>query len=286
VFFMTDNYVYPTPGPTDADIGMSTRSVLAMSDDDGNTFHYLYDFSKGPGAKFVQVAEAAGANGYLYFWGTMGGHGYRHSDVYFARKPAATIDQPGGMEYFAGVQADGSPLFSAAEADAVPLFTDVDEAAGGAAPCAGELGVEWNAFVQRWVMLYNCDEANPATGSTPGIDMRLAEQPWGPWTVRQTIFDPWRDNGYCHFMHAAVTPPCDTVNEPGEVDQWGGAYGPYFVSRFTTGDATCGTSTFYWTVSTWEPYQKFIMKSTIAGPGAGQETCSARGGTDSSPARL
>lgn len=53
---------------------------------------------------------------------------------------------------------------------------------------------------------------------------------------------------------------------------WGASYGPFFISRFTTGDAERGTSTFYHTISTWIPYQKVIMKSTIqdtsrAGPG-------------------
>jgi hypothetical protein len=33
-----------------------TRPVVAVSDDDANTFHYLDDFSKGPGAKFINTA--------------------------------------------------------------------------------------------------------------------------------------------------------------------------------------------------------------------------------------
>jgi hypothetical protein len=53
---------------------------------------------------------------------------------------------------------------------------------------------------------------------------------------------------------------------------WGAPYGPFFISRFTMGDADRGTSTFYYTISTWNPYQKIIMKSTIqdrsrGGPG-------------------
>ena len=51
----------------------STRTVVGESDDDANTFHYLYDFSKGPDAKFINVAIANGNDGYLYFWGTQGG---------------------------------------------------------------------------------------------------------------------------------------------------------------------------------------------------------------------
>ncbi|MGC2766083.1 MAG: hypothetical protein WB607_11325 [Candidatus Acidiferrum sp.] len=32
---------------------------------------------------------------------------------------------------------------------------------------------------------------------------------------------------------------------------WGGDYGAYFISRFTTGDEARGTPTFYFTMSTW-----------------------------------
>jgi hypothetical protein len=47
VIFGTDNYVYP-PGPSPDHLGFATRTVIGVSDDDGNTFHYLYDFSKPP----------------------------------------------------------------------------------------------------------------------------------------------------------------------------------------------------------------------------------------------
>jgi hypothetical protein len=97
--------------------------------------------------------------------------------------------------------------------------------------------------------------------------MRVAEQPWGPWSPPQTIFNPWKDKGYCYFMHRAVTTenptPCDNVNNPGRVGEWGGEYAPFFISHFTTGDPSRGTSTFYYTMATWNPYGQVIMKSTI-----------------------
>jgi len=43
----------------------------------------------------------------------------------------------------------------------------------------------------------------------------------------------------------------------------GGEYGPYFISRFTTGDSLLGTSTFYFTLDTWNPYTQVIMKASI-----------------------
>ena len=95
-----------------------------MSDDDGGTFHYLYDFSKGPGAKFISVAAAAGTDHYLYFWGTQAGDLYRKSAPFLARKPAGTLGSADGFEYWHGFNADGSPNFMPGESSATALFHD------------------------------------------------------------------------------------------------------------------------------------------------------------------
>jgi len=105
------------------------------------------------------------------------------------------------------------------------------------------------------------------TGESSGIYMRVAQQPWGPWSAPQTIFNPDRDKGYCYFMHRAVTAqnanPVRQSERPNTLGEWGGEYAPYIISRFTSGDAESGTSTFYYTLSTWIPYTEVIMKSTI-----------------------
>ncbi len=267
VIFGTDNpYANPpTPGAAKSLDNAPTRTVMAVSDDDAQTFHYLYDFSKGPGAKFINTAIARAPDSTLCFWGTQGGLLYRRSPVFFARKKAAQIDQAGGMEYFAGFGPDAAPRFSASETDAFPVFAE-----GGGSPEApkgsgvGELGVEWNRFVKRWVMLYNCH--NSASGNLPGIWMRLAQQPWGPWSAPQTIFNGERDGGFGHFVHRAVTaenPADDGLTVPTRIHEQGGVYGPYFISRFTIGDEALATSTFTYTMDTWNPYTQVIMKTTI-----------------------
>jgi Domain of unknown function (DUF4185) len=265
VIFGTDNPTdTPTPGQP---LGYATRSVVAVSNDDAQTFHYLYDLSKGPDARFINTAIAQGTDGYIYFWGTQGGGLYRKSAPYLARMPSAQIGKPNGgqsLQYFTGSGADQTPSFSKTEADAIPLFQDYPAGSSTPQNCMGELGVEWNQFVKHWVMLYNCSINTPA--NPRGIYMRVAQQPWGPWSAPQTIFNPMRDGGLCHFMHRAVTPQspaCDNLTVPNRLDVAGGAYGPYFISRFTTGDAAHGTSTFYYTMSTWNPYTQVIMKTTI-----------------------
>jgi hypothetical protein len=265
VFYATDN-------PEDAAIppqplGAPTRTVAAVSDDNANTFHYLYDLSKGSNGRFINIALGVGQDGFLYFWGTQGGTLYRKSSVFLARRPTGSLGSLIGMEYLQSINADGKPVFISNESLAMPLFHDSTLDATGkpqTADCMGELGVEWNPFLKRWVMLYNCSDRTPA--NPPGIYMRLAENPWGPWSAPQTIFNSERDKGLCYFIHRAVTDKqqqCDTVSDPNRLAEGGGVYGPYFLAGFTTGEAASGTSTFYYTLSTWNPYTQVIMKTTI-----------------------
>ncbi|MGO9262366.1 MAG: DUF4185 domain-containing protein [Bryobacteraceae bacterium] len=270
VMFATDNNMPAGGGP-----GFSTRSVMAVSDDDGVSYQYLYDFSAPScsfcnGAKFVSVAIVGWTDGYVYFWGSAGGTGYRNSPVYLARKLATTLAMPGGIQYFTGLAADGvTPNWATAESGAVQLFQDFDGTPPVPTNCTGELGVDYNTVLQRWVILYNCLNRTAATPN--GVLMRFAPQPWGPWGAPQTIFNETRDRGVCSFIHRAVTaasPACDQVGNPGREATQGGGYGPYFISMFTTGDAASGTSTFYFMMSTWNPYIEVIMTATIQSAGS------------------
>jgi hypothetical protein len=270
VIFGTDNpYSNPAP-PAPKNLGAGpTRTVVGVSDDNANTFRYLYDFSKGPcpnceGAKFIYTAIARGHDDYIYIWGSAGGLQFRKSVPYLARKPVWLLDHEAGTEYFVGLYPDGEPRFSAFESDAVPLFTDYDGA--NPTPCMAHKGVEWNRFVHSWVMLYDCTDQTPA--NKPGIYMRFAPKPWGPWSAPQTIFNAGRDHGLvqadgnCSFIYSP-SGPCENPARPGVA---GGNYAPYFISRFTTGDEDRGTSTFYWTMATFNPYTQMIMTSTILAP--------------------
>jgi hypothetical protein len=265
VIFGTDNpYANPPPGQEKNLDSGPTRSIVAVSDDDAKTFHYLYDFSKGPDAKFIFVAIVAGPDGYLYFWGTQGGLKYRMGAPYFARKKASLMDRAEGMEYFTGLGMDGQPRFSSSESDASPIFAEGSPQSFPGSG-VGELGVEWNRFVKRWVVLYQTTNIY-IKDNLPGIHMRLADDPWGPWTAPQTIFNCDRDGGLGHFLHRAVTADQrsdDGLSTPERIAQKGGPYAPYLISHFTTGDEAAGRSTFYYTMSTWNPYTQVIMKSTI-----------------------
>lgn len=85
----------------------------------------------------------------------------------------------------------------------------------------GEFSVAYLPPVKRHAMLYNA-------GTPRGIMLRSAEQPWSQWSEGTVIFEPWRDQGYGHFMHisAKFKDKKDSLSDPKREDAWGGEYGP------------------------------------------------------------
>ncbi len=245
-------YIYHTTDHSESTV--MGRSVVAVSEDDGNTFNYLYDFSKRHFIN-VSIVEAnpedwpgvpkTGKAGLFVF----GSGTYRKSDVRLAFQPAADIENPSSLCYFAGSDHAGQPTWSCRESDAQPLLGQ---------ECVGELSVSYNRFIKKWIMLYNCriDDMNR-------IVLRSAQQPWGPWSAPQIIFDPARDKGFCHFMHHSwQSEKCDILSDPEHEDRSGDPYGPYQFEDFATGDSH-GT-TIYFTMSTWNPYTVVLMRSTLS----------------------
>lgn len=229
------------------------RSVVAVSDDDGQTFTYLYDFST---QHFINVsivtADAINLSGLpmdespvLVIFGS---GLYRQSNVRLAFQPSDDITSHSSVRYFAGLDSSGHPILSVNEADAQPLFNQ---------PYVGELSVSYNHFIHKWIMLYNCFQTK-----SRGINMRTADQPWGPWSEPQVLFQPWDDSGYGHFIHVSWQyRNCDSVHDPGRENVWGGEYGPYQFEDLAVGNET--TTTIYFTMSTWNPYTVVLMKATL-----------------------
>ncbi len=251
-------YVYHT---TDASrvngIDKMGRSVLAASDDDGQSFSLLYSLSRQyfVNVSVTQIDSAAwqglppaapngpGA-GLLLF----GSGEYRRSNVYLAFQPASQIMNRASIRYWTGADELGEPVWETDEQAAQPLFNQ---------PCIGEFSVTYNTFIRKWIMLYNCD-----TLGQRGINLRTADRPWGPWSDPQIIFDPWRDGGYCRFIHVSwVFSRCDSVNDEELENTWGGEYGPYQFPDFARGDPN--STTIYFTMSTWNPYTVVLMKASL-----------------------
>ena len=247
VFFTTDLFPESFLSPT--------RSILARSDDGGIHFGKpLYTLSTD---KFIHVSaqvidnhvlqglpEKAGEG--LLIWGT-GEH--RKSDIYLAYIPLAEINNRSSLRFFSGIADEKEdhlqPIWTSDESMAKPLFPT---------GCAAEISVRWNYYLEKWIMLYNCELCN-----TRGVIVRLADTPWGPWSAPKIIFDP--EDGYGKFIHE---PGKDDLNDPtrdGHEDK-GHEYGPYQMAPYSTGIKGRYTK-IYFTMSTWNPYQVMQMSAII-----------------------
>ena len=218
------------------------RSVLAASADDGQSFTALYDLSRD---KFINVSICP-AEGWLYIYGS---GEYRASSVCLARVRPGDIQDRSKLEYFTGKGPEGASSWAGQETNAINLFHhDV----------VGEFSVTYLEPVKRYVMLYNHNVGQPR-----GIIMRSAASPSGPWSEGVVIFEPWRDEGFGHFMHisAKFKGHSDSIGDPKRDDTWGAEYGPYVMGRFTTG--TGGQCRIYYTLSTWNPYQVVVMRTDL-----------------------
>src|SRR5215211_2693416 len=230
-----------------------TRTVLAKSSDGGIHFgKSLYTLST---KKFIhisceiisneKIAELPTTIGKgLLIWGS-GIH--RKSDIFLAHIPLSEVTNKSSIRYFAGFESLNSkkPLWKINEEEAKPLFK---------AECVGELSIKWNYYLNKWIMLYNCDHCN-----TKGIVIRLADNPWGPWSSPKIIFDP--KDGYGKFIHS---PGNDNIYDKGRnrSSDWGAVYGPYQITPYSTGIKYRYTK-IYFTLSTWNPYQVIQMSAII-----------------------
>jgi hypothetical protein len=234
---------------------LPTRSVLAKSIDGGYKFgNSLYTLSTN---KFIHVSvqivdndkiqglpKSTGKG--LLLWGT---GKYRESDIYLAYMPLDEITNRSSISFFSGFEMDSNrPSWKADESLAKPLFS---------ASCIGELSIRWNYYLGKWIMLYNCDLCN-----TNGVIVRLADDPWGPWSVSRIVFDP--ADGYKRFIHLQgqdnlVDEERDDKTNPYDL---GYPYGPYQMTPYATGIRGRYTK-IYFTLSVWNPYQVLQMSAII-----------------------
>jgi hypothetical protein len=241
------------------------HAALLRSDDHGLTYRLIWDHL---GDNLIYLAAALIDNSQVPGSSETKGQGllifgsgkYRASSPYLAYVPLDEVEKKSSVTYFKGMDArTGKPGWGA-QGDAVALFQH---------PCIGELSVTWNSNLRQWMMLYNC-------GSPNGIVARVADQPWGPWSGPAVLFDPATDAGSCYFIRG--NPDCGPDTDPFSPANGGpgGVYAPYVIPRFTRGGAN--STTIYYTLSTWNPYQVSLMRSALALPSQlpfGPDTCKA-----------
>jgi hypothetical protein len=244
-------------------------------------FQYLTSFSD---LKFINVSvekvnreviqryHLPGQEEGLLIWGT---GAYRADNIYLAYLP---LDDPQtrdnllasgalpvsqlGLRYFTGER--GAPQWSVREEEAVPLFY----------PAAiGELSVRWNAALERWVCMYMPGPEDPIGLA---VVMRVARNPWGPWSRRRLVLDWWLD-GLGHrtgaagqrlkdgwFIHDGDVQDGlgDNIIDNRQGNGGGGVYAPYQLPRHTQRSAN-GVKLYY-LLSTWNPYQVMQMRHEMS----------------------
>jgi hypothetical protein len=200
---------------------------------------------------------------------------YRAGVPYLAEAPSETLGNPATWRFFTRRAPNGQPKWvpheewmrGAAVPDArrpsewkPPGEPEIFVPATNAGHCIGEFSITWNRPLGMWLMLYNCPRE---------ISARIAPAPWGPWSTPTEILGPG-DGVACRLV---MTPEgCGNRR-----DFWpnkhtngkfvaGGFYAPYVLNRYTGAAAGNGPgrrSTIYWLVSSWNPYEVSVMRTTL-----------------------
>jgi uncharacterized protein DUF4185 len=248
-----------------SDPHQNAYSLLARFDENTKTFTAGRTISQLPGGHLVfDSVHASGADVLTFGTGR-----YRASDVYLSITPASGFESGVGTRYFAGF-VKGQPTWSSSETSAVPVVQD--NPLNGPAwpndnPTIGNVSVIYSADLDLWLMTY---DGGRQTQKTKGVYFSCAQQPWGPWSAPQLIFNAKRDNGLGTFIHdPTITPdpPGDGLNGPtaGTNDPYttpGADYAPFLIERFTR--VSRGRLTISYTLSTWNPYTVVRMRSEFA----------------------
>ncbi len=271
----------PTPRCPETDARNSVgRSVMARSDDEGRTFAHTtplpigFVYATAVNTRLLAELPVEQRLGVFIFAAPR----YRASVPYLAYAPVETFADTATWRFYAGLGPGGQPTW----VDREQWRSGRRFPGGGGAPgqerwnppgnpelfvpkleagrSVGELSVTWNRELRLWLMLY---------GGPGGILARVARAPWGPWSDATRLLggEDWLA---CRLLMSPAG--CGDRR-----DYWprkhengrfvaGGLYAPFVLDRYTTpaeGGEGRG-ATLYWLVSTWNPYQVSVMRTTLA----------------------
>jgi len=170
------------------------------------------------------------------------------SDLYLAAFAMRDIEAgPAKWFYYAG-----NGRWTANERDAAPLLGADD---------VSHPSVTWNQALGQFVLL---------RGGTGRIVAQFAAAPWGPWSAPLTVISA-TDEWVTQLLHQPgrdrlVQSLVKIYNRDGSLlalpdDERGVPYNPNVLDQFT--ENADGSVTLYYTLSGWNPYQVFLMRSTF-----------------------
>jgi len=261
--------------PENDDRNSVGRNVMARSDDEGRTFRNVVPMPIG--FTYVTAVNSQQQMGLpenqrlgVYVFGVSR---YRASVPYLAVAPLESLTNLDTWNFFVGRNGEGEPTWvtraqwrQGAVPNAAPaawrppgqaeVFVPMLEAGR----CIGEFSITWNPPLDMWLMLYNCPG---------GILARVAPAPWGPWSQPSVILGP-ADKLACRMVMSPEG--CGQRRDFWPTERHngkfvaGGTYAPYVLNRYTTSAPSEGggrSSTIYWVVSTWNPYEVSVMRTTL-----------------------
>jgi hypothetical protein len=256
--------------------------------------------SAGEGNNYTPAAGDSLPRSGVFLWGRPHFSGTRSSGrdlrLYLLWAPMPVPDSNKRFEwnpsYFTGLDREQRPQFSARELDAKPL--DLDAETAGDQPeelhdVVGQMNVMWVPSLQHFVMFYGGESSGFAEGLVVWDDpaqtqhdpqgslwLRFAKQPWGPWTAPQQLMaagdrapeaqptHQYAEGGILAHNNCR-TNKCARYDPAYELDLGnnnnGVLYGPSFIDAWTTEDRDA--TSLYWLVSTWNPYQTVLMRTTL-----------------------
>jgi hypothetical protein len=263
--------------PENDDRNSVGRGVMARSEDDGRTFSDVvpmptgFVYSTAINARLQTDLPEDQRLGIFI----LGVPRYRASVPYLAQAPTETLGNSATWRFFTGRAPDGQPRWvtyeewmrGAAAPNSQRLHVwkppgepEIFVPVTNAGRCVGEFSITWNRSLGMWLMLHNCPG---------GISARIARAPWGPWSAPTRILGG--DDGVaCRLVMAPEG--CGNRRDfwPGKHTSGkfvaGGFYAPYVLDRYTGGASGGGPgrrSTIYWVVSSWNPYEVSVMRTTL-----------------------
>lgn len=281
----------PSPAPsqcpeTDHRNSIGT-GVLAESNDQGHFFTYItampigFVYSIG-----INTRELAGLpDGQRLGVYILGLPRIGVSAPYLAYARPDSLHDPKAWRYFTGRGPDGEPTWvsyvawrSGASGSPAPPASEwkppgaaeITGPSSGAATLAA-FSVTWNSALHSWLMLHTSGPFFPPAGSKEvrTIEAQIAPAVWGPWSKPITLLTADTSIECSLIMASTGCGQQRNYQGPrkcGSSCVRGSLYAPFVLDRYTTpgpADGTARSARIYWLVSTWNPYQVTVMRSTL-----------------------
>jgi uncharacterized protein (TIGR03437 family) len=176
---------------------------------------------------------------------------YDRSNLYLAAFSAADVEAGTTKWFYYAGQSNGTATWTTDEKSAAALLSDPAD--------IGNHSVVWNEALHKFVLMAN------------HVTARFSATPWGPWSDPILVFGPQSEWATKLIHHPGVDPitrSLVTIYNPntGEVadlnsNDPGVPYGPYLIDKYTQN--TDGSVNLFYTMSTWNPYEVFLVSSTF-----------------------